>query len=169
MKEKHFWMGVLHGGSNREEITGFAVKRLNVPLLATVTVMPHTTTSVSLYLHTHTTRWGCHMLDMKEIMVMMMPHSRWGKRTKIKFQRPKPAVSLVSSYHRKDIHLSAQDQKVTRILNHKKSFESAVFFMPVISWFSSRYKEYETQKDHLQNKERIYINEEIREATPKEW
>ena len=36
-------MGVLHGGSNIEEITRFAVKRVNVPLLATVTVMPHTT------------------------------------------------------------------------------------------------------------------------------
>ena len=76
VKEKHFWMGVLHGRSNREEITGFAVKRLNVPLLATVTVMPHTTTRASLYLHTHTTRWGCHMLDMKKIMAMVMPYSR---------------------------------------------------------------------------------------------
>ena len=49
VKEICFAMGVLHGaGSNREEITRFAVKRLNVPLLATVTVMPHT--------HTQSTR-----------------------------------------------------------------------------------------------------------------
>ena len=60
VKEKHFAMGVLHGtGSNREEITRFAVKRLNVPLLATVTVMPHTHTvyprfPVSTCNHTHT-------------------------------------------------------------------------------------------------------------------
>ena len=60
VKEICFAMGVLHGtGSNREEITRFAVKRLNVPLLATVTVMPHTHTvyprfPVSTCNHTHT-------------------------------------------------------------------------------------------------------------------
>ena len=58
VKEKHFWMVVLHGGSNREEITGFAVKRLNVPLLATVTVMPHTTTRASLSTYTLTRHDG---------------------------------------------------------------------------------------------------------------
>ena len=58
VKEKHFWMGVLHGRSNREEITGFAVKRLNVPLLATVTVMPHTTTRASLSTYTLTRHDG---------------------------------------------------------------------------------------------------------------
>ena len=61
VKEKRFGIRVfcVHGGSNREEITRFAVKRLNVPLLATVTVMPHTTTSFPLALHSHShmTRW----------------------------------------------------------------------------------------------------------------
>ena len=45
-------MGVLHGRGNRGEITRFVVKRLNVLLPATVTVMPHTTRS-SLLIHSH--------------------------------------------------------------------------------------------------------------------
>ena len=40
--------------------------------------------------------------------------------------------------------------------------------MPVIPSFSFRYKEYETQKDHLQNEEKVYNNEEIREDTKKQ-
>ena len=64
LKEKRFAMGVLHGGSNIEEITRFALKRVNVPLLATVTVMPHTT-RFQLYLHTHT--W--HRADTLYIMI----------------------------------------------------------------------------------------------------
>ena len=51
-RKKHFAMGVLHGRGNRGEITRFVVKRLNVLLPATVTVMPHTTRS-SLLIHSH--------------------------------------------------------------------------------------------------------------------
>ena len=59
VKEKRFGIRVfcVHGGSNREEITRFAVKRLNVPLLATVTVMPHTTFPLALLTHSHMTWW----------------------------------------------------------------------------------------------------------------
>ena len=85
VKEKRFGIRVfcVHGGSNREEITRFAVKRLNVPLLATVTVMPHTTFPLALLTHSHMT-WWYHIIwwflilstlfELHSIIVVLFPH-----------------------------------------------------------------------------------------------
>jgi len=44
-----------------------------------------------------------------------------------------------------------------------------VFFHACHTLILISIKEYETQKDHLQNEERIYNNEEIKEATKNNW